>query len=257
MSRRYRRVVPPRLNMFKNRLRANSFGSHAADYDTHRPRYPDSMIDDVVAHGVRSVLDVGAGTGIASQQFAERGVAVLAIEPDPRMAAVARVKGIPVESDYFEQWKPSGRTFDLVVFAASFHWVDPAVALPKVRELLHPGGHLALMWNRLTPTAPPAEDLAAVYADYWDVGNTDPQADVDELVTTIEAAGYGVTTHTYPQDYRYSREQWLDFAFTHSNYLTLSEERGVELRARLAEHIGPDGVSVGGNALAILATPTP
>ena len=143
--------MPPRLNLFTNRERANSFGGAAHNYDTHRPRYPDQLIDDVLAPGVRRVLEAGAGTGIASTQFIERGAELLAVEPDTRMAAVAQAKGIPVEIATFEQWEPAGRRFDRVVFAASFHWVDPAVALPKVRGILDDGGQLALIWNRLDP----------------------------------------------------------------------------------------------------------
>jgi SAM-dependent methyltransferase len=242
--------------MFKNRLRASSFGSQAAAYDAYRPRYPDAMIDDLLSGGARAVLDVGAGTGIASQQFVDRGAAVLALEPDSRMAAVALSKGIEVEIDTFEQWQPNGRTFDVVSFAASFHWVDSSVALPKVRDILRPGGHLALMWNRLAPAGAMRDDLNAIYAGYWDVGATNPNSGVDELVTVLTAAGYDVTTHLYPQTRLYSREEWIDFAFTHSNYLTLSAEEAAELRARLSERIGEEGVSVGGNALTVLAAPS-
>ena len=119
--------------MFTNRERANSFGGAAQNYDTYRPRYPDRLIDDVLAPDAHRVLEAGAGTGIASMQMIERGADVLAVEPDTRMAAVAQAKGIPVELATFEDWDPAGRRFDLVVFAASFHWVDPAVALPKIR----------------------------------------------------------------------------------------------------------------------------
>src|SRR4029077_6377697 len=100
------------------------------------------------------VLDVGAGTGIASEQLLAKGVNVLAVEPDPRMADVARNKGIRVEIGTFEGWDPAERHFDLVVFGSSFHWVNPDIALPKVHELLSSGGRLALMWNRLFPTHP-------------------------------------------------------------------------------------------------------
>jgi hypothetical protein len=51
----------------------------------------------------------------------------------------------------------------------------------------------------------------------------------------------------------YSRQQWLDLAFTYSNHLTLAAEKATERRTRLADRIGSDGVSVGGEALAILA----
>jgi SAM-dependent methyltransferase len=100
--------VPPGLNLYTNRLRANSFGGEATAYDTHRPRYPDDLVDELLSSGARLVLDVGAGTGIASQQLAERGADVLAVEPDARMAALARLKGIRVELDTFERWNPPG-----------------------------------------------------------------------------------------------------------------------------------------------------
>jgi len=55
--------------------------------------------------------------------------------------------------------------FDLVMFAQSFHWVDPDVALPKVRRLLTDRGHLALAWNRMFPVAPSRSDFAPIYRD--------------------------------------------------------------------------------------------
>jgi len=139
--------MPPRLNLFTNRERANSFGGAAQNYDAYRPRYPDELIDDVLAPDAHRVLDVGAGTGIASMQLIERGADLLAVEPDTRMAAVAQAKGIPVENAIFEQWEPAGRRFDRVVFAASFHWVDPAAALPKIRGILDDGGKLRRFVN--------------------------------------------------------------------------------------------------------------
>ncbi len=247
--------VPPRLNLFTNRLRANSFGGAARSYDAYRPRYPDQLIDDLLAFGGRRVLDVGAGTGIASQQLAERGADVIAIEPDARMAAIAEEKGIPTEIDTFERWNPAGRTFDLVVFASSFHWVDPAVAFPKVREILRDGGRLVLFWNRLIPTRPTRDEFDVIYRDYMDTETRAMDGEPDDLVAVITAAGYTVTQRTYPRRIQYSRQHWLDLVFTHSNHLILSAEKAAQLRTRLADRIGPDGVSVGGEALAIIAAP--
>lgn len=250
--------MPPRLNLFTNRLRANSFGGAARSYDAHRPRYPDQLVDDLLALGAHRILDVGAGTGIASQQLAERGVDVIAVEPDARMAAVAREKGIQTEIDTFETWDPAGRTFDLVVFASSFHWVDPNVAFPKVREILRDGGKLVLLWNRLVPTRPTHDDLAAIYNDFMDADARPMDADPDELIALIAlitAAGYCVTERAYPRTIHYSTEQWLDLVFTYSNHLTLGAQKGAELRRKLAGRIGGDGVSVGGDALAIIAAP--
>lgn len=247
--------MPPRLNLFTNRERANSFGGAADNYDTHRPRYPDQLIDDVLASGARRLLDVGAGTGIASMQFIERGVDVLAVEPDTRMAAVAQAKGIPAEISAFEQWEPAGRRFDRVVFAASFHWVDPAVALPKIRSILDDGGKLALIWNRLRPTTPTRAEFESIYRDYMDIETRRGDGNPDEIVDLITAAGFTVTQRRYPHDLHYSAQQWVDIAFTFSHQLILAADKANELRARLIDRIGPAGVSVGGDAMAILATP--
>ena len=62
------------------------------------------MLDDLLADRPERVLDVGCGTGIVSALLAHRGADVLGIEPDPRMAAVARAKGLAVEVARFEEW---------------------------------------------------------------------------------------------------------------------------------------------------------
>jgi len=59
------------------------------------------------------VLDVGCGTGIAARQFQAAGCAVLGVDPDERMAAYARERGLEVEVSTFETWEPAGRTFDV------------------------------------------------------------------------------------------------------------------------------------------------
>jgi SAM-dependent methyltransferase len=256
--------MQPREDLYLDRARADSFGAAARVYDARRPRYPAQLIDDLLTQGARTALDVGAGTGIASQQLLEKGVNVLAVEPDPRMAEVARGKGIPVEIGTFETWDPAERRFDLVVFGQSFHWVNPDIALPKAHRLLSSGGRLGLMWNRLDPTHPTHSDLAEIYRDYMEPGSplfgsssnglVGTERRIEQTITSIAASGFTVEERTYPQHKHYSTADWLDLAFTHSNHLVLAADKASELRARLAERIGPNGVSVGGDTLLILAT---
>jgi SAM-dependent methyltransferase len=255
--------MQPRADLYLDRARADSFGAAARVYDALRPRYPARLINDIVMEGARTVLDVGAGTGIASEQLLANGVNVLAVEPDPRMAEIAKGKGIPIEIGTFETWGPAQRRFDLVVFGSSFHWVNPDIALPKAHRLLSSGGHLALMWNRLVPTHPTRSDLAEIYRDYMDPGSPlvdgssngpiDTEHRTDRLIASITASGFTVEERTYPRNDHYPTEQWLDLAFTYSNHLVLAAEKASELRSRLAERIGSKGVSVGGDTLLILA----
>jgi len=55
----------------------------------------------------RDVLDVGCGTGIAARQFQAAGCRVLGVDPDARMAGLARRSGLEVQVATFETWDPA------------------------------------------------------------------------------------------------------------------------------------------------------
>jgi SAM-dependent methyltransferase len=143
---------------------AESFGTDAQRYDQARPRYPDAVVTRIVAGSPGpDVLDVGCGTGIAARQFQSAGCAVLGVEPDPRMADFARAHGLPVEVATFEAWEPDGRTFDALIAAQSWHWVDPAAGPVKAAQVLRPGGRLAIFGHVFEPPIEVAEPFAAAY----------------------------------------------------------------------------------------------
>ena len=50
------------------------------------------------------MLDVGCGTGKVARELSARGLEVLGVELDERMAAIARGHGIEVELGAFEDW---------------------------------------------------------------------------------------------------------------------------------------------------------
>jgi SAM-dependent methyltransferase len=94
-------------------------------------------VDDLAALRPARVLDVGCGTGKAAGARAGRGLVAPGVEPDARMAEVARGHGLAVEVATFEAWEPAGRRFDLLTFADSWHWVAPAVAVPGTVRSYH------------------------------------------------------------------------------------------------------------------------
>jgi SAM-dependent methyltransferase len=143
---------------------AESFGVDAYRYDEARPGYPDALVARIVAGSPGpDVLDVGCGTGIAARQFQAAGCSVLGVEPDARMADFARARGLEVEVSAFEAWQPAGRTFDTVVAAQSWHWVDPVAGAVKAACVLRPGGRLAIFGHVYEPPAEVAEPFAAAY----------------------------------------------------------------------------------------------
>ena len=239
-----------------DRRRAESFGATADLYDRCRPRYPQALVSDVVAGAGVRVLDVGAGTGIASAQLQQAGADVLAVEPDERMAGVAAAKGIRVERTTFEDWQAAGRQFDLVVFAQSFHWVDPDVALRKVATILRPGGRLALLANRVVPTAPTQQEFDEINADYLDLTARAVLNADEEVATMLEKRGFSVERRNHVEQLHYTAEDYLDLVFTYSNHLMLDAAAQQELRSRLAQRIGTAGVHARNDALAVVCTPT-
>src|SRR4029077_6484020 len=127
---------------------AESFGVDAERYDRTRPPYPAALVDRIIAVSPGpDVLDVGCGTGIEARQFRAAGCRVLGVDPDARMADLARQSGVEVEVAAFEDWNPAGRAFDAVIAGQAWHWVDPVAGAVKAAQALHPGGRLAVFWN--------------------------------------------------------------------------------------------------------------
>ncbi len=117
---------------------------------------PWGLFDDVVSlSGIPPggrVLEIGCGTGQATLPFARRGFRILCVELGDNLAAVARrnLASYPraevLTADFEDVPLPEG-AFDLAISATAFHWLDPAVAYPKVARALRPEGALAPFWN--------------------------------------------------------------------------------------------------------------
>lgn len=136
----------PQPDTHLDRPRAESFGAVAERYDRLRPCYPEALFDNLGALEPAAILDIGCGTGKATEPWIRRGLPVLGLEPDERMASLARDRGIPVEIGTFEAWDDAGRTFDLITCANAWHWIHPDIGLPKIGRLLRPGGRFAMFW---------------------------------------------------------------------------------------------------------------
>lgn len=143
---------------------AESFGTDPERYDRARPRYPQNLVDRIAAASPGpDMLDVGCGTGIAARQFQAAGVRVLGLDIDARMADFARRQGLEVEVAKFEDWDPAGRTFDTVIAAQTWHWIDPVAGAAKAAHVLRPHGRLAAFRN--DPQLPP--ELSRAFGEVY------------------------------------------------------------------------------------------
>lgn len=245
--------------------RALSFGASAEQYERARPSYPAALVDDLVALRPGAVLDIGTGTGKAAELLLARGLDVLAVEPDARMAAVARRKGIAVEESTFESWDPRGRRFDLITAAQSWHWMPQPTGARRAFELVRESGHLAAFWNLDVIDEGMRAALEPVYRQLApDLLDDNAFAQPPELAMEkeqhagpLQAAGFApVEVHTYAWAAHYSTQEWIDGVATHSDHATLPEPQRRELLealANAAERAG-DSVTCSFTTVLLLAT---
>lgn len=137
--------------------RRTSFDAAAQLYDDARPDYPEQMVDAVQAYAQLSAgsraLEIGAGTGQATAQFAWRGIAVDAVEPGAAMADLIREKfegsglDVTVQTADFESAELETEAYDVAFAPTSWHWLAPGLRWERAADVLKPGGTLAAFWN--------------------------------------------------------------------------------------------------------------
>lgn len=142
--------------MFKDKTIFNaSFDVFAETYHSVRPGYPAQLYADIKGLcGLDSssrLLEIGAGSGIATVELAKLGGKVVAIEPGSHLAAIARkqTEGFPnvkILEGTFESFESSER-FDAILAFTAYHWIDQGIGYQKVHDLLDNAGSLVLVWN--------------------------------------------------------------------------------------------------------------
>jgi SAM-dependent methyltransferase len=250
---------PERLESHQYRQVAESFGANAERYDRARPSYPDALVQRILAARpgadvAADVLDVGCGTGISSRLFRAAGCKVLGIDPDTRMADLARQSGLEVEIARIEEWDPAGRTFDAVVAGQAWHWVDPLAGAAKAAQALRPGGRLAVFWNAFEPPADLNQAFAAVFARLVPgspLARTGmPGGDGYAALCAKAADGmrqtgaFGEPEHwRFGWDRPYTRDEWLEFVPTAGGFSSHPQDTQRELLAGIGAAIDAAGGS--------------
>lgn len=246
--------------MHDNRVRAESFGAVAEQYDRFRPGYPDQLITYLIELEPEWTLDVACGTGKVAVPLLASGLAVLGVEQDEQMAAIARRHGIIVELGRFETWDPHDRTFDLITSGQGWHWIDPDAGAKKAAAVLNPGGTLALFWNHAEIEGELHAALDVVYREHAPelVKDSSKQGHEDDHnKQSLENSGLfaSVRTTDYPWSTTLTTEEWLGRVGTHSDHVTLPDQQRARLfdavRSVIDEHGG--SIELSGGTYAIFA----
>lgn len=119
-------------------------------YDAARPPYPMSLYD-ALPDLSGAVLELGAGTGIATRELEQRAGSLVCTDLGPKMLGRLheRSPSVPVVVARAEALPFPDASFDVVCAAQMWHWVDVPLAAPEVVRVLRPGGALAVWWNEV------------------------------------------------------------------------------------------------------------
>jgi SAM-dependent methyltransferase len=220
--------------------RRTSFDGAAERYARYRPGYPPEVFDRLAAYaglteGSR-VLEVAPGTGQATVPMVERGWRVTAVELGEDLAAATRAAtggAVPVHLAPFEGWPLPAEPFDAVVCTSAFHWLDPAVRLPKMAEALRPGGAVALAWSHHVAGGTVefftevqgcyrrhAPDLAAAHTqpDERDLRPFTEELEAEPALTDVASA-------FFPVELEYTTDRYVGLLSTYSDHLRMPADR--------------------------------
>lgn len=248
-----------------------TFNEVAKLYDEVRPGYPPQLVADVISlSGILAngrILEIGCGPGKATLPFARRGYRMLCLELGKALAALAAEKcrpyaNVKIETIAFEAWPLQKASFDLVISAQAFHWIDPEIGLPKVAAALKASGTMALFWNHypLSDTAMRRE-IDKVYRQRApQIAADEPllpgirEERIERVVAEIDESGHfeEVVVRRYPWSKEYDTEGYIKLLNTYSDHRNLDEATRNSLFAGVREVITRHGGRIENPYLAVL-----
>lgn len=215
------------------------FDATSAIYDMYRPSYPQIIIDELIestqVNASSSLLEIGAGSGKATELFLPLNCHITCVEPGEDLARLGLAKlnvegNITYKVGRFEDIDLFDRTYDLIFSAQAFHWVERPMGYDKIEKLLKHDAYLALIWNMYVNTGDGQhEALSKLCRDYQVMFFQDKdglESMKSSWVNELLDCGYFKTPLVIevPWTEEQSLENYMNFLNTSSSYLRLNKE---------------------------------
>ena len=203
-------------------------------FDKWRVRYSQELFDHIVEecrlNREKKCLEIGPGTGQATEFALETGCDYCAIELGSHLAELLKKKydtyeNFQVINADFEVYPFASGQFDLVYSAAAIQWIKEETAYKKCYSILKEHGYLAMCYmigDYRTDNPALCEDIGQIYDTYF----------VSEMPYrqkfNYEAGETYGFRYLGRKDFHgkrsYSAEEYIEYIKTHSDHITLKEE---------------------------------
>lgn len=128
-----------------------TFDQIPENFDKYRPRYCENLFQELETvcglNSKKKVLEIGPGTGQATEPILKTGCDYTAIELGENFTSFMQNKfghypNFHIVNADFEEYGFNENTYDLVYSAATIQWIPEKTAFTKTYRMLKPGGIL-------------------------------------------------------------------------------------------------------------------
>lgn len=234
-------------------MSGGEFDREAARYERARPNYPEALFNRLMTQcgltaGMRA-LEIGPGTGQATEPLARRGLQICAVELGPNLAGIARKRlarypNVDVIAGDFEATDLPLETFDLVYAATAIHWIGPSLRFEKPHTLLKSKGHLALIHTEQVSDEVGDRFIQATqpiyrrFASNPDAADYTPPALTELAPTPVDTALFQVISFdAFPMALEYTSATYVDLLRTFSPTIAMRPDQREEFLTSISETI--------------------
>ncbi|MCR5727916.1 MAG: methyltransferase domain-containing protein [Lachnospiraceae bacterium] len=210
------------------------FDTIPEQFDKYRPRYSKELFDYLISYADigagKSVLELGPGTGQATEPILKTGCGYNAIELGEHLyqkmiEKYGHYKNFDIVNDDFITHDFGKEKYDLIYSAATIQWIPEEIAFSKTFNLLKPGGTLAMMLTKADYKSSNEElysNIQKVYDEFFK-----PETEYKHGSFRYENAvdyGYaGFGKHEFYGERVFTADEYVAFCGTHCDHIVLKE----------------------------------
>lgn len=218
------------------------FDEVVLNYEKRRPNYGTELFKDVIKYGEiiedKSLLEIGCGTGQATEPFLKTKCKVTAVELGEKLTSYTRekfkaYKNFNIICSPFEDYDGDDNKFDMLYSATAFHWIPDEIGYPKAYRILKSGGTIALFWNRPSPSdkeSPLHQKIQSIYSEilpqwsYKKTSNEDKETMYSSLINKMEHYGFtNIELKLYQNTRKMTGLEYIELLNTYSDHLALEK----------------------------------